>query len=350
MFYATGYRYDFGSDANNIVGTGGMYVTAEVDDVDIYLDEEPVNNMRIFRSATYIQNIDESVHRLTVQRTGLQTWVKDLPVFQYIVTEAQSFNMPERPQVRLVSEYETATGTAVVMVASTTTAVLPQASTTNQLFTATSTATSSLVLNPEYEYVVSLFASSTATSTGLVERMVGEVEEAFSFNSEATTTEPTATTTKLWRDVTLFERGEEVYAAWRGNQDAIPYYYCVDFETASTTRSNFGDHVYEAIAPIVASSSEENVFEQNGRTIVCRDEIRLDRQWQEVMLFDFFPGSTDLVLLLLENGLYVSEIDDRAWQNNQLLYGGTDLEVVLDGGQIFVFDGTYYFELFTELE
>ena len=67
------------------------------------------------------------------------------------------------------------------------------------------------------------------------------------------------------------------------------------------------------------------------------------------MWFDYFPDSTDLILMHLEDGLYVVEVDDRAWQNTQPLYLGSNLEVIQDGGRIFVHDGTFYLEVFTEL-
>jgi hypothetical protein len=51
----------------------------------------------------------------------------------------------------------------------------------------------------------------------------------------------------------------------------------------------------------------------------------------------------------LSDGLYAVEVDDRAWQNTQLLYPGTDIHVVQDGGRIYVQDGEYYLEVFTEI-
>jgi hypothetical protein len=71
--------------------------------------------------------------------------------------------------------------------------------------------------------------------------------------------------------------------------------------------------------------------------------------WQTVKWFDFMPDNENLVLMLLDDGLFVIEADDRAWQNTQLLYPGKDLEVLLDGGRIFVKDGDYYLEVFTEI-
>ena len=82
---------------------------------------------------------------------------------------------------------------------------------------------------------------------------------------------------------------------------------------------------------------------------VCRTEIHIDDLGQKVAWFDYFPNSTDHVLMHLQDGLYVVEVDDRSWQNTQPLYPGTDIEVLQDGGRIFVHDGGYYLEVFTDI-
>ena len=83
---------------------------------------------------------------------------------------------------------------------------------------------------------------------------------------------------------------------------------------------------------------------------LCRSQIKLDRKWQNVYYYDFFPLSTDLVIMQLDDGLYVTEIDDRAWQNTQLVYPGDDFEVVVENNSIFISEGEYYFELITQIE
>jgi len=350
LFYAIGYRYDFGTGGSGVVGTGGMYISAEATEIDMFLDDTFINDVRLFRNASYVQSIDVGTHQLHVQGDGLQTWVKKLPVYPHIVTEAQSFNMPLVPQVRLITPLVTEDDQSVVFVATTSEKILPFASTTNELYATTSIATSTYAVNPEYEFVLSLFASSTATSSTFVNRVVSEVEEAFQFESSpASSTATTATTTKIWRDVMLYEEDGEVYALWNGSLDAIPYYYCVDHESASSSMAQYGAHVYEVIQPILASSTGGNIIRQNDRTRVCRNEIRIDRKWQEVIDFDFFPDSIDLVLMQLTDGVYVVEVDDRAWQNTQLLYPGEDLKMVLEGGRIYVHDGKQYLEILTEL-
>jgi hypothetical protein len=88
IFYSSGYRLSFENEETSIVTTGGIYITADNLGVDVYLDEEKIDRPRLFRSAYYIQNIENGPHRLVVQGPGLHTWVKVLPVDSYIVTEA----------------------------------------------------------------------------------------------------------------------------------------------------------------------------------------------------------------------------------------------------------------------
>ena len=80
IFYTSGYRLNFGDEETTIVTTGGIYITNDNLEVDVYLDDEQVEKPRLFRSAYYIQNIENGLHRVVVQKPGLHAWVKILPV------------------------------------------------------------------------------------------------------------------------------------------------------------------------------------------------------------------------------------------------------------------------------
>ncbi|MFT7507085.1 MAG: hypothetical protein ACI92I_000223 [Acidimicrobiales bacterium] len=350
VFYAVGYRFDFAGEVSNIKSVGGVYVTSEIQDIEMYIDDEPVEDMRIFQNAAYIQNLEADIHQVHTQSAGLQTWIKELPVFSHFVTEVQSFNMPTVPQIRLVTEYETLEGSTVLFDEATTTKFI-FASTTNIIFQATTTATTTYELNPEFVYIETLFASSSEEKL-LLKRQQELIEEnRFTFGPVTPTTTSTisATTTKLWRDVQLSEKEGDVYAQWTGKDNDIPYYFCVNHEEASSTISLYGQHVYDALLNEYGTTSEfSNALYVTDR--ICRTEIRIDRLWQSVQWFDFLPGSRDHILMQLQDGVYVVEIDDHSWQNVQLLYPGDYLQVVLDGGRILIKDDEYYVEVFTELQ
>lgn len=345
VFYAIGYRFDFSNEISNIRAVGGMYISADVDDIAIYIDDEPVEDMRIFQNAAYIQNLEAGLHQVHVQGENIQTWVKTLPVYAHYVTEAAGFNMPTTPQVRLITEYVTDNGDSVV--APNATSTFAFATTTNIFYATSTTATSTFSPNSEYAFVESLFASTTQERSDARDQL-RMMEERFRFGTISTSTLlEFATTTKTFQDIRLYKSGEDVFAHFVGDANDIPYYYCVTYTGPVATSFAYGSHVYTQIEKEFASTTDLSSSALEG-TQLCRREVRIDRLWQDVHWFDFYPNSSDLVLMHLTDGLYVVEIDDRSWQNTQLLYPGEELIVVLDGGQIFIQDGDYFVEVFTE--
>ena len=157
IFYTTGYRLSFENEETSIVTTGGMYVTTDNLDVDVYLDEEKVDSPRLFRSAYYIQNINSDQHRIVVQSPEYQTWVKVLPVDSRVVTEVSAFNLPTIPRLRPITLYQTATGTSVYFTKDITNKVFAEATSTEPYQYSASLATTSYQVNGEFVFVESLF-------------------------------------------------------------------------------------------------------------------------------------------------------------------------------------------------
>lgn len=346
IFYTTGYRIEFTEEEAEIVTTGGIFVGTDLNDIEIYVDDRLMDGRQFLGTAQYIQNITVGQHRIVVQGDGLFTWVKDLPVFEYKVTDVSSFNLPQTPLVRLIAQYETPAGTPVVF--ATTSEVFAVATTTERYRVATSTATSSLVINPEYEFVESLFTSSTAPTSSVFTRYRPAVER-FAFSSDvarATSAIPENATTSITDgNLKLFENGAEVFVQWMPESfENAPAYFCVDHYNASTTIARYGQHVMDNIIVEYGKPAADLA----GR--VCRRDIRIDRKWMDVFGFYFFPGRPELVIMHLNDGIYVVEVDDRAWQNTQVLYPGDYLRLVIDGGSIYIQDGDQFFEVLTELD
>ena len=349
IFYTTGYRLSFENEETSIVTTGGMYITTDNLEVDVYLDDEQVDRPRLFRSAYYIQNIAAGQHRIVVQRPDLHTWVKELPVDPYIVTEASAFNMPVVPHVRPISKYTTATGTPVYIGVSTTSQLFAGVTTTVPVLLTPSKSTTAYDLNEEYIFVESLF-STTSTSTRSVFEQILDGVERFRFATTTATVSELATTTEPIVErggIQLIDREGELYAIWKDSVSSIPYYFCITETTgSSTTARRYGEHVALEINRLKVSTSTPIIVDGNR---LCRPEVKLDRQRKDVYFYDFFPGTSDLVLIQLEDGLYVTEIDDRSWQNSQLIYPGTDFRVVVENGVIYVKDDNKYLEIITEI-
>lgn len=349
MFYATGYRYDFFSSTPGITATGALYISAEAEESTIYIDEVEVTNARLFRKASYIQGLEAGIHRVHVQAPHLNTWVKNLSVYRHIVTEAEAFNLPLVPQVRPITMYQTVRGEALFLGTSSTTAVLPLASSSIPFVVSTSTATSTHRLNSEYTLLNDLFIEKASTTAKLL-----LAEKTFGFSTTSNETkkeEELATTTVIRNNLTLYKSGEDVFAMALGTGKQIPHYFCVsqvemeaDLNSAAAIESQAD----------IDSRNEELLFEEtlaelSSNKRECRTEIRIDRKWQNVHDFDFLPTNENLVLMHLDDGIYVVEIDDRSWQNAQVLYAGRDLEMIIYGGGIFVKDKNLILEVYTEI-
>lgn len=350
IFYTTGYRLSFENEETSIVTTGGMYVTTDNLEVDVYLDEEQVERPRLFRSAYYIQNITADQHRIVVQSPGYQTWVKVLPVDSRVVTEVSAFNAPEQPQLRPITLYKTATGTPVYFSTKIVDKVFAQASSTEAFYYSTSTATTTLQINSEFLFVESLFGTTSPLTQSVFSKLLEEVGK-FGFATATPEMASSSATTTIQRtlrgDMELFDQDGELYAKWLGSSAAIPYYFCVSSSSVASTSERYGEHVAEAVEAAKLSTSTPLLIDNNR---VCRTQIKLDHLRQDVFYYHFFPNSSDLVLMQLQDGIYVTEIDDRAWQNTQLLYPGTDIQTIVENDVIYIKDGEYYFQILTQIE
>lgn len=133
--------------------------------------------------------------------------------------------------------------------------------------------------NPLYEAVLEEFTMATAPRGA---------------TSSASTT-VLATTTRESGGIQLSEGGGHVAARWTRSLSDIPFYFC-------TPESS------------------------------CTDTIKLALEGGAPRSFDFFPGSSDLVVVSIDDGVYVIELDDRSGQNIQPLYpvAGADFRT-LDG-------------------
>lgn len=350
IFYTTGYRLSFDNDETTIVTTGGMYIDTESTDVQVYLNEEEYVRPRLFQSAYYLQNIEAGKHRVVVQAEGVHTWVKELPVDPHIVIEAAAFNAPTVPQLRPITQYQTGAGAAVYFGVATST-IFSDATSTESLVISSTTATSTYTVNPEYEFVAALFASSSTSTVSVFADNAPEPRFQFAkpVAPGATNTASTTVSEIERSNIRLTDRGWEVYAQWRGDERNIPYYFCVSSTTKAMTGERYGSHVAEAIFSMLGTTTATStVFDLDGRT--CRSEIKLDHLQQDVYAYNFFPGTASQVVMHLQNGLYVTEIDDRGWQNTQPLLLGNNLRVLFENDVMYVERDGYYFELLTEID
>lgn len=352
VFYASGYRYTIGAEESRVQMTGGMYIGTLEDDSVIEINGSPVQHTRFFRRATYVQGLNGGMHEVAVYGDGLQTWSKVLPVYPQMVTEFNTFTLPVNSQMRPITPLQTSSGEMVFHgYDAPTSTPFAFASSTVPLVYSTSSTPLPYRSNPEYEFLSELFTQERMIRPEPPHRI--EQEPAFRFSSQVAEDDSLvdtdviqATSTVRQGNVRLEWHDEEVFAVFDGPFRTIPHYFCLPEASASTTAAHYGTHVAEAVT--VATTTTTTTLRQRGTwySQVCREEIRIDRMGQAVEYFDFVPGVTDLVLLHLEDGLYVTEIDDRSWQNHQVLYPRGDIYVMVHNGQILIQDGNYFAELF----
>lgn len=343
FLYATGYKFGF----KKLISTGGIYVAAERTGAEIFIDGELVRETRTFRKAFYAQNLDAGTHRISVQKEGYHTWVKELPVTKRLVTEAQAFNLPLVPQVRVISEWQSATGTPIAR-----TPLLQTASTTNSVLATSTTATTTFSRNNEYDTLIEHL--STTTTAEIEEKTTAQLKEIFRTSTTTEDTVEEATSTITYNGVELTRSGDEVFAEWVGSFEQMPYYYCApEFPPYSTSTEPIEDAVVVTEEEEELSTIEEGIMgpvQFIPKDTKCDPRIRLDRKWQNVRDFDFFPGSTDFVVMALRDGIYVVEVDDRSWQNVQPLIMGNNLTFYVGNGTVYVYDGALIYQVLLQAE
>lgn len=338
FLYASGYRFEFGK--TGLVSTGGLYIAAERTGAQIFINDELVRETRVFRRAFYAQGFPEGTHKVHVTKEGHHTWVKELPVYSHLVTEAQAFNLPLVPEATIIAPWRTGAGVNVLTSSST---LQGKVRFLNQYLLEPRASTATMQKNTEFVSLLELF---TATSTQAEE--LGLVEKMQTTFTTATTSEIIASSTKEWRGVRLFEEDGDIYARFIGTPNNMPYYYCAapfpHYEPQGTsTRATTG------IVNVAQAMDIEDDLLLEVQTVVdpdnCDPTILMDDGGEEVNYFDFFPNSTDLVIMGTDSGIYVVEIDDRGWQNRQPLLIGKNLEVRVYNGGVYIYDGKYIYQI-----
>ncbi len=115
-----------------------------------------------------------------------------------------------------------------------------------------------------------------------------------------TSTPPNALVKK---GVQIWHEGNALFAQWLGENDAAPEYFC----------------------------------EAGG----CTKSIKVFQSFVPIRTADFYPGRDDAIILALDNGIYVIEIDRRPTQNFYPLYRGQEPDFRIYRGQVYIKDSDY---------
>lgn len=81
----------------------------------------------------------------------------------------------------------------------------------------------------------------------------------------------------------------------------------------------------------------------------CEDECNLLRSVYgspfPISYFDFYPDDNKLIVLVVGDSVFISEIDNRSVQNVQKIYKGTDVDMRVNNNHIYIRDGNDYFRV-----
>ena len=116
----------------------------------------------------------------------------------------------------------------------------------------TGTATNTLRENSEYDFVVDLFSTSTASSTTLIDRLNEELP-LFTTPVATSSENSPATSTTIFGlvergNMHLVDRGDELFAVWVGSMNDTPHYFCVSAAGSSSIAVRYGQHVADQVA------------------------------------------------------------------------------------------------------
>lgn len=287
--YARGYRFTL-ETGFEIVETGGIYVGTDEANAEIYINNQLVRETGTFRRAFFVQNLEPGVYEIRVEKAGNYPWYKTLNVYPQVVTEARAFNMTQDFILELIPEWVSLVGRVGLS--------SDQGTMTN----APTIATSTRIKNERYLNVLALFSTSTAEhSTTTIETVLDLVGVNIVLNAATTSLIDLATSTKEFRGMQLLEHEDGVKAIWIRDEKNKPFYFC-----------EFGS--------------------------ACKDEIMLNTDGEIPQWFDFFPGSTDLAVVSINDGVFVTELDNRSGQNMQPIIVGEEIDFRIFDGDIYIKD------------
>jgi hypothetical protein len=303
--YSKGYRLN---DALLLIQTGGIYIHSDMENTTVYVNGEYVDTTGAFLRNTYIQELAPNKrYTIWIEREGYQSWVKTLPVYPNLVTEARVLMLPET--------FEWATVTA-----STTISVSPTATTTiTGIKIPNATSSETTVPNPEYRALEEFyrddkdqFAVEVATSTYVFikGKRIATTTTILEYQFPTWLAEVASTTLLETYDMVherdgilaWLENGD-LYATWVRPNEPQPFYFC---------------------------------------TATCTPTLLID--WDEpIERYEFFPNRNDVVLLGTSRGVYAVELDARSQRNIQTIVEepGLDFRLQIDGTLV-AFDGTSY--------
>jgi hypothetical protein len=332
-----GYRIESFDDIFNWTKTGGIYLHSNIDSAAIFIDGKyHKDSGRLLRN-TLIQDLNPNkTYEIVIIKEGLNDWRKSLTVYPSIVTEAATLMLPKDISDREIyphlDNFRRGTTTPLAAEAVVLDVEKVAADFDLDLEMMNKLSLNYIPTNPEYAEIVNVFLeeevfetnrSGVSLATPPVKESLITIEE----NDSSITTEDLISDLpefvqklgleiesldelngliELSHQVAWIENGN-IVVNWVDENTSPAYYYCLNPEE-------------------------------------CREQITID--WsEEIKDFRFMSGFDEFIVILVDGGIYATEVDDRSPRNIQPVYGGNNLEFTIVDGQIVVLNGGIFYEL-----
>ncbi len=249
--------------------TGGIYVSTEKSGIDVYIDGVFEKRTNIFQRSFLIPSLKKGIHNIQVSKDGFSNWEKKVKVFEEKVTEIRPFIIPQNIALADLPPFIFPDGSPVMATSTKELALIknkienPEHVLAKNLFTATTSPT----ILPQ------VFASSTPKDSLIISGKMS-----------------------AWKEK------NEVKIMWLGDENNIPYYFCLDE--------------------------------------ICVKNITVPFSG-DIKHFAFYTGANNLLLVSLLDGIYVAEIDNRiSTQNIMPFILGENLDFrISNDGSIYIKKG-----------
>lgn len=307
-----GYQWEKIEDVFTFVKKGGVYVASDYSGVEIYVNGEYFKDSGILIRNTLVQDLDPNeTHEILAQKEDRHDWRKELPVYESIVTEAKVLMLPIEIENEEVYPF------------------------LNELGEGTTTATSTLSKNDEIseEYLIDGYIPTNSEYRDLINLFSEEENNVYS-----------TTTSLIDEDLqTSLEDIDEVATTSTSTKD-IPEYF-VDLGIEEPENLDNLITLSDQVAWIDNGNIILNWIDEDNKPAYyycleleeCRRTITLD--WgKDIQKFDFLPGRSDVFVVLVSDGIYAVEVDDRSQRNIQPIYLGQDLDFKIDRSRIIIKD------------
>ena len=269
LLYSFGYNW---TKNFSLLQTGGVYVYSSETGAQLYLDNKLDNSTSVFQHGLLVKDLRPDTYGIKLVKDGYIDWRKNIEVTAERVSEAYPFLIPKQ----IVN-----------------TPVLSQ-------IPKSAIASSSLITNPEYKDLLSLFATTTKVSVPT--KKVSAVTSTSSGLVKATTTYPSIESKKL----VIEKIGPDLKATWKGSPQETPFYFCT----------------------------------QNKNTCI-KDFVVYSVQ--NIGNFNFYPSRNDVIIVVEGSKIIAVELDKREPQNTAELYKSETQDIldfrILDNETIVVKEG-----------